>query len=312
MKLSIGIEQVASYIPSTAIDNLQQSRRFEVEENFVLDKIGCRRLPRLAEHESVASACQAAFEALRAKTGIDPSTIECVVVCTQTPDHGGIPHSSALVQAAIGAPENCASFDIGLGCSGYVYGLQIVASFMQMHGMKKGLFFTCDPYSRILDPMDKNTSLLFGDGATVTLLGDSPKFVSSACKFSTRGASAEALTKVDGKLAMNGRAVFNFALTDVPKQISELLDSAAVDKGSVDLFLLHQGSKFMLENTIKRIGDIQGRAPVDLESTGNLVSSSIPVLLEARLDDPQVKTMVLSGFGVGLSWASAIYIREAR
>ncbi|MDN6856456.1 ketoacyl-ACP synthase III [Pseudomonas sp. CAN2814] len=310
MKFNIGIEAVASYIPSTAVDNLEQGSQFDVDEGFVLDKIGCRTLPRLSDDETVTSACQAAFEALSARTGIDPRSIECIVVCTQTPDHGGIPHSSALVQAAIDAPEQCAGFDIGLGCSGYVYGLQVVASFMQMHGMKKGLLFTCDPYSRILDPEDKNTSLLFGDGATVTLLSDTPKFVSQACKFSTRGESA--LIKVDGKLVMNGRAVFNFALMDVPKQIQELLESEEVDKSEIDLFLLHQGSRFMLENTIKRIGDIQDRAPVNLEFTGNLVSSSIPVLLEKYLDEPALQTLVFSGFGVGLSWASAIYSRVTR
>ncbi|WP_036992669.1 ketoacyl-ACP synthase III [Metapseudomonas furukawaii] len=308
-KFNLGIQDVAVYIPSTRIDNLAQGSQYETDSDFVLEKIGVRELPRLGEDETVTMACKQAFARLLEKTALDPNEIECIVVCTQTPDMGGIPHTSALVHAAISAPEASACFDIGLGCSGYVYCLQVVTSFMQMHGMRKGLLFTCDPYSRILDANDKNTSLLFGDAATVTLISDAPKFVSKSVKFATRGSAAEALTKKSGNLYMNGRAVFNFALTDVPKQISELIDASGMSKEQIDLFLLHQGSKFMLENTIKRIDGIADRAPVDLELTGNTVSSSIPVLLEKHLGKDGLNTILMSGFGVGLSWASAIYTK---
>lgn len=310
LKFNIGIQEVASYIPQSSLDNLEQGKRFDVDETFILEKIGCRRLPRLAEEESVTSACAKAYERLRQKLPLDSQEIDCIVVCTQSPDRGGIPHTSALVQAAIGAAENCACFDIGLGCSGYVYSLQVIASFMQMHGMRKGLLFTCDPYSRILDADDKNTSLLFGDAATVTLLSDTPKFTSEFVRFSTRGKAADALTKQDGRMTMNGRAVFNFALTDVVKQVSELIEASGVAKESIDLFLLHQGSRFMIENVIKKIGGIQDRSPVSLGETGNTVSSSLPILLEKVIDDSSVNRLLMSGFGVGLSWATAIYSRN--
>lgn len=310
LKFHIGIQEIATYIPQTCIDNLEQGKRFDVEESFILEKIGCRSLPRLSEGESVTSACASAYQRLLQKLPVDSQEIECIVVCTQTPDRGGIPHTSALVQAAIGASENCACFDIGLGCSGYVYSLQVVASFMQMHGMKKGLLFTCDPYSRILDADDKNTSLLFGDAATVTLLSDAPRFTSEFVRFSTRGSAADALTKQDGLMHMNGRAVFNFALTDVVKQVSEVIETSSVAKESIDLFLLHQGSRFMIENVIKKIGGIQDRSPVSLGETGNTVSSSLPILLEKVMGDSSINRLLMSGFGVGLSWATAIYSRN--
>jgi 3-oxoacyl-[acyl-carrier-protein] synthase-3 len=306
IEFNLGIQDVATYIPVGKIDNLAQGQRHEVDSDFVLHKIGARFLPRFGEDETVTSACQRAFENLLNKSDLKVEDVECIVVCTQTPDRGGIPHTSALVQAAIDAPESSACFDVGLGCSGYVYCLQLIASFMQMHGMRKGLLFTCDPYSKIIDVNDKNTSLLFGDAATVTLISDKPKLVSRYVKFATRGDGAEALTKIDNKLFMNGRAVFNFALTDIPVQINEVIEGAGLNKDEIDLFLLHQGSRFMLENTIKRVRDIAEKAPVDLDETGNTVSSSIPVLLERYMDD-SVGTVLMSGFGVGLSWATAIY-----
>lgn len=311
IKFNLGIQDVAVYIPPTQVDNLAQGSRHDTDSDFVLEKIGARVLPRLGDEETVTMACKQAFARLLEKTTLDPSEIECIVVCTQNPDRGGIPHTSALVHAAINAPETSACFDVGLGCSGYVYCLQLVASFMQMQGMRKGLLFTCDPYSKILDADDKNTSLLFGDAATVTLISDKPKLVSNNVKFATRGDAAEALTKKNGNFFMNGRAVFNFALTDVPKQVSEVIECSGLAKEQIDLFLLHQGSKFMLENTIKRIGGIAERAPVDLELTGNTVSSSIPVLLEKYLGKENINTVLMSGFGVGLSWATAIYMKPA-
>ncbi|ASK33638.1 3-oxoacyl-ACP synthase [Alcanivorax sp. N3-2A] len=302
----LGIENVASYIPERKIDNLEQADRFGADREFVEKKIGVSKLPRLSENESVAYACVEAFKALSEKGDVELEEIDCLVVCTQNPDSGGLPHNSAILHAELGLKDECACFDIGLGCSGYVYGLSIIESFMQANGLKRGLFFTCDPYSRILDPEDKNTCLLFGDAATVTLISDSPKYVKAGAKFSTRGAGREALEKVDGKLAMNGRAVFNFALMDVPKQIKSLLESQELDVASIDLFLLHQGSRFMLENTIKRAGIPSDKAPIELSETGNTVSSSIPILLEKRIRDlPGL--VLMSGFGVGLSWASAIY-----
>lgn len=310
IEFNLGIQDIATYIPPARIDNLAQGQRHDVDDDFVLQKIGARSLPRLAVDETVTSACRQAFEKLLEKSSVKADEVECIVVCTQNPDRGGIPHTSALVQAAINAPESTACFDVGLGCSGYVYCLQLIAAFMQMHGMRKGLLFTCDPYSKIIDSDDKNTSLLFGDAATVTLISDAPKLVSRHAKFSTRGAGGEALTKKDGKLFMNGRAVFNFALTDIPQQVNEVIKESGVNKNEIDLFLLHQGSKFMLENTIKRIGGIVERTPIDLESTGNTVSSSIPVLLEKYINADEVGTVLMSGFGVGLSWATVIYTKR--
>jgi 3-oxoacyl-[acyl-carrier-protein] synthase-3 len=304
----LGVQSVASYLPVGKVDNLKQADKFETGRDFVENKIGATSLPRFDECDSVVSACVAAFKRLCDKEAIDKSKIECVVLCTQNPDNGGLPHNSALIHAALELPNDCACFDIGLGCSGYVYGLSVIQSFMSANGMTKGLFFTCDPYSKILDAEDKNTCLLFGDAATVTLISDMPKLKQAAVKFSTNGRSADALRKTENGLEMNGRAVFNFALQDVPTQIKCILESAGLSLDDVDAFLLHQGSRFMLENIIKRSGIPAAKSPIRLEQTGNTVSSSIPLLLEAELETKSSK-ILMAGFGVGLSWATAIYER---
>ena len=302
----LGIQSIASYLPKGRVDNLEQADRFETDREFVEQKIGVSSLPRFEAEDSVVSASVSAFKNLCEKESVDPAEIECVVLCTQNPDKGGLPHNSALVHAELGLSEDCACFDIGLGCSGYVYGLSVIQSFMAANGMKKGLLFTCDPYSKILNPEDKNTCLLFGDAASVTLISDTPRYTLASAKFATKGAGSAALQKNDNLLEMNGRAVFNFALQDVSKQIKRVLENAELTMDSVDIFLLHQGSRFMLENVIKRAGIPAEKAPIRLSSTGNTISSSIPLLLEKELNG-NPKTILMSGFGVGLSWATAIY-----
>ena len=297
----LGIQNIATFIPKERINNLEQADRFATEQ-----KIGVSTLPRFSEDDTVVSACTKAFQNLCQKESIEPSEIECVVLCTQNPDGGGLPHNSALIHAELGLPVECACFDIGLGCSGYVYGLSVIQSFMAVNSMKKGLLFTCDPYSRILDPEDKNTCLLFGDAAAVTLISDTPCYTLSEAKFSTKGVGSQALRKVGGQLEMNGRAVFNFALQEIPRQLNTLLEKSQLSIDDIDIFLLHQGSRFMLENIIQRSGIPAEKAPIDLAETGNTVSSSIPFLMEKELMN-STKTIVISGFGVGLSWASAVY-----
>ncbi len=119
-------------------------------------------LPRKSPDQETSDLCVAAFQDLCAGRHIDVSKIDCIVVCTQNPDSDGIPHVSAIVHGKLGLSETCASFDISLGCSGYVYGLSLVSSFMEANDLRKGLFFTADPYSKIIDMNDKNTSLLLG------------------------------------------------------------------------------------------------------------------------------------------------------
>ena len=115
------------------------------------------------------------------------SLIDCLVVVTQNPDGDGLPHTSAIVHAKLNLKTSCAVFDISLGCSGYVYSLSIIKSFMESNSLKNGLLFTCDPYSKIIDINDKNTSMLFGDAATVTMMNTKPKLLLDKFIFATSG-----------------------------------------------------------------------------------------------------------------------------
>src|SRR5262249_6568667 len=152
-------------------------------------------------------------------------------------------------------------------CTGFVHGLSTVQSFMAAQNLDNGLLFTADPYSKIVDPGDRNTSLLFGDGAAVTWLsrsGEMNLLTPVASNFHTEGSLGGALGNRDGKLHMDGRAVFNFSATVVPRQIDELLARRGLKRDDVDLYLVHQGSKYIVDTIRQRLGLDEAHVPLGL------------------------------------------------
>lgn len=300
----IGIEEIGVHMPDNSVDNLTKIDAFGLDESFLEEKIGVLRRTQKKKNQKASDLCVEAFKELEQKTTIDKETIECCIVVTQNPDVN-IPHTAAIVHGKLSLPKRCACFDISLGCSGYPYGLEAILSFMQHNGLKKGLLFTADPYSEIINPADKNTALLFGDAATVTYITQNPKLTMKGFSFGTDGSAYEELTLKEGSLYMNGRSVFNFAATTVPNDILSLLNSHDLKIEAIDRFILHQGSKFIVETIARRLKLPFDKVPFDIYQYGNTASSSIPIILAKELESPR-RRYLISGFGIGLSWASAI------
>ena len=300
----LGIEAIASYIPLRKESNYDLKSKFEVDDTFIENKIGVKTRARKEESEKASDLCVKAFANLQQAQTLDLDTITCCIVVTQNPDHN-IPHTSAIVHGKLGLPQTCAAFDISLGCSGYVYGLSNIIAFMQSNGMKKGLLFTADPYSEIIDSDDKNTALLFGDAATVTLIGEAPVFTALDFSFGTKGSDYKELI-CDEYLYMNGRAVFSFTATTAPTHIKQLLQKNGLTDADIVRYFLHQGSRYIVDTIRKRLKTDAQKVPFDMAEYGNTVSSTIPIMLEKEAKSSRTGKMVLSAFGVGLSWASAI------
>ncbi len=304
----IGIQSIGTYIPAARIDNRQRMEQFEVDEAFLREKSGMLRLAVKGEDEETSDLCAKAFAALQGKTGLKAEDVQCLVVCTQNPDGFGLPHASALVHAKLGLPDHCAAFDISLGCSGFVYGLSVIQAFMQANGYKRGVLFTADPYSKVVDAQDKATSLLFGDAATATLISDNPLWHSGRFLFGTHGKESAALeVRPERQLAMNGRAVFSFSATAVPKNITDMLVANNLTLSEVDFFALHQGSRYIVDTIRKKLGVPDEKCPFVAADYGNTVSSSVPLVLSEI--DASAKRVVIAGFGVGLSWASTLLFK---
>jgi len=328
--MTIKIKSIASSIPGSEWTNEKIHELTGADPEFVAKKVGVGNRYFLKEDESGVDLAYKAVTNLLEKSNTRADQIELLVFITQTPDYR-IPQNSSLLHERLELSSMCASFDISLGCSGYVYGLSITQGLMEIQGMKNAILVTCDPYSKIMDKHDKNTMTIFGDAATATMLCDEGIFrigkadmgtdgsYSSSLKINHGGAvrpflgihkaSPELGIVEDVKLNMKGRDVFNFVVSNIPKSIERCLDSNDLKMKDISWFALHQGSKHMLDYMASR-GNIPTEKMLrNLYKYGNTVSSTVPMLLEELLDENDLindSKVLISGFGVGLSWATNI------
>lgn len=303
----IGIKAIGQYLGSEKVSNLARSERVGKDKAFISDKIGFESLARLPAGMTTSDMCVAAFADLQKRAAINKDDVDCLIVCTQNPDAHGLPHTSGIVHKKLGLKHGVACFDISLGCSGYVYGLSVIDSFMRANNLHSGVLFTADPYSRIIDPDDFDTELLFGDGATATWMGDDPAYLCRRGMFATDGSLGHsiAVSPDTGKLAMLGSNVFKFSMTVVPEQIERYLARESLSPEQIDVFLFHQGSRFIVDNLARKLRLPPAKVPFEATTTGNTVSSSLPLLLLPRLQT-RPERILMSGFGVGLSWATIV------
>ncbi len=307
-----GICEIGAYVPEQFADAIEAGAKLGVDPSFITDKLGTRWLPRLDDALGTADMAVAAARDALARWGGDAGRIRVLVVCTQSPEGEGLPHTSAVVHRLLGLGNEVAAFDVSLGCSGYVYGLSVVDALLgRIGGDGVGLLITADPYSRMLNNEDRDTALLFGDAATATIIGPAGELKLGRVLMATDGAGGDALVRRGGHFVMAGRRVFNFAATRVPEQIRQLLQLEGLDSGDIDAFILHQGSRYIVETIAGRLGIDQAKAPILMSETGNTVSSSVPLVLRHVIRDAAHRRVVVSGFGVGLSWASMLLSRGA-
>ena len=328
----MSIDAIASAIPSVHHDVTEIARQCDADVDFIRDKVGVAGRYVLGPEETGISLAAQACDALFAKTGLTPEDIGLVVFVTQNPDQR-LPQNSAGLAARLGIPKACASFDVSLGCSGFVYGLAITESFVAMQGIERAILVTCDPYSRIMAAEDKNTNAVFGDAATATLITRSgTRSTLTGLDFGTDGSGGEAIritaggaaaplvaldqpegitthTREDHRLFMDGRAVFNFVNSTVPGSIKASLEKAGLTLDDIDWCALHQGSAYMLDTLVRRARIAPEKVLKNIHRYGNTVSSTIPLLLEELMQDGKLDQggkVLISGFGVGLSWATGI------
>lgn len=300
---SFGIAAIGSYLPEARQDNAQFANKFGFADDFLETKIGVVAPARKAASEETSDLCVKAFADLKTRVGREISDLDLIVVVTQNPDGSGLPHTSAIVHQKLDLPKQCFAFDVSLGCSGFVAALAIIKGYLAATGGRRAVLFTADPYSKVLDLEDKNTALIFADGAAATLIEETPNWRIGAFDFGTDGSKSAALSIMpNGKLSMNGRSVFDFCALNVPGSVDRALAANGLTKGDVQGYVLHPGSKYIVDTLCGRLKlpSIPFPAPY-----GNTVSSSVPLILK-NMDPAKQRTLVISGFGVGLSWATTV------
>lgn len=316
------INRIEYYLPENTIDCLELDKEkpdWNIAETY--SKTGVRLLHHAATDETTLDmAFKAASSALEGLEEM-PDTL---IVCTQTPDQL-LPHCSAMLQDRLGLPKSTLCFDLSLGCSGFGYGLSAAYSYLESGLSRRVLLVTVDNYSKIISPENKKCFILFSDGAAASVIDrpeQKPVFL-----FGTDGARSQAVAcknsgigVVTGEKAaapiekpsfeMDGYGVFLFTLGTIPSEMTGLLDKAGLCVDDIDLFVLHQASRYVLESIRGKLNIPEEKLIIDLEEVGNTTSSSIPIALRRAEESGKLKRgdrIMTFGFGIGLSWSGAVF-----
>jgi len=287
-----------------------------------------------AEGETALDFALRACQQLEAEGRLRPDEINALIFCTQSPDYV-MPPNSCILHGKLGLPAGVMAFDITLACSGYIYGLQLADSLIRSGSARRVLLATADTYSRYIHSGDRATRCLFGDGGAVSVLSASPdgrgirdircgtagrqheKFIIPAggMRVARSAETARETADLSGNvrsaehIRMDGIGVLSFFNATVPCSVKEILAANQLSLADVDLFVFHQASQIVLDSLRGALAIPQEKMVYDLAEVGNLVSASIPVALQHAFERGQAKhgqLALLCGFGVGLSWATAL------
>lgn len=330
----VGIKAMAAAVPHTIIDNYKYTQYFpEDQVKEVVDKIGIYQR-RFADDKTCSSdLCFAAAEKLIADNNIDRSEIDLLVFISQTPDYR-MPATSVLLQDRLKLPNSTIAFDINLGCSAFIYGLSVVYSMMQNRGLRKALLLDGETRSKVYSPKDRRSAFLFGDGGVAALIERDERFGESYFSLNSDGSRGD-LIKIDGggyrnpssietlkervvdeygnirsdeQGYMNGGDVFNFVIREIPKDIKRLLSDTGTDVQTLDYYIFHQANNFINSYLAKKLKLDTSRIPSTIDKYGNTSSVSVPLTIVDRLKGSLngEKRLLMSAFGVGMTWATAI------
>jgi 3-oxoacyl-[acyl-carrier-protein] synthase III len=321
---NVEIKGIACAVPDRIIENETYKEVFGEEsvQKFI-NMTGVRARHVALDEQCTSDLCYTAAKRLMEKLSWEPSSIDALILITQTPDYA-VPATACVLQHRLELAEDCVAFDINLGCSAYVYGVWLAATMISTQNFNRVLLLVGDTSNFGINQNDSATAMIFGDGGTATALekseGKDMKYflktkgsgfkniIVPAGHARTRGKANNEAS--DFELSMNGSAVFTFTITDVPKSINSFMSLYNIDKNDVDMFVFHQANLFILKHLAKKLGIPMDKVPVSIDRYGNTSGESIPLTLVDALGGSQSNEtikLLLCGFGIGLSWGG-IYL----
>ncbi len=310
-----------SALPEKVVTNHDLEKILDTSDTWIRERTGiCER--RIAADDQTTcdlaeEACRQVFE----RTGIDPQSIDLVVVGTTTPDLI-FPSTACLLQHRLGMTE-CGAFDVNAACSGFIYALSVADKFIRTGSIKRALVVGAETLTRMVDWSDRGTAVLFADGAGVVILeaSDEPGILST--HIHANGGHADLLCADVGvskgfkpgepnagvKVFMTGNEVFKVAVRTLGRIVDETLEANNMEKSDIDWLIPHQANLRIIQATAKKLNMPMERVIVTVHKHGNTSSASVPLALDEAVTSGQVKrgeNLLLEAFGGGFTWGSAL------
>jgi 3-oxoacyl-[acyl-carrier-protein] synthase-3 len=316
--VSATIAGLGTAVPEQRLTNAELESRLDTTDAWIVERTGIRERRIAGPEESTATlAIAAGAEAIK-DAGLTSGDIDLLIVATATPEQP-LPATAAFVQDGLGLA--CGAFDLGAACAGFVYALVTASALLSTGGLGAALVVGAETLSRITDPGDRATAVLFGDGAAACVVvpcerggllgwdlgcdGSAAALLEVRAGGSRRPLTAETIAAGEHWLKMEGREVFRRAVRAVVDSAELALARAGVKADEVDRFVPHQANVRIIEAAASRLGISPARTVVNIDRYGNTSAASIPLALaEARPHPGEI--VLLSGFGAGMTWASAV------
>ncbi len=323
-KKSVGIIGLGSYAPETIMTNKDIEKIVDTDDQWIVDRTGIRERRIADPGISTSDLSAKAAEKALLDAGLTADDIDLIIVATATPDMA-FPSTACIVQDKIKASK-AGAFDLSAGCSGFVYAMVTGAQFIQTGLYKHVLIIGAEIISRILDWKDRNTCVLFGDGAGAVVLGEVPAgYGLLSAQLGSDGSGAELLKLPAGGsrlpasldtvsdslhyLQMNGNEVFKFAIKVMGEAAVKAIEDAGLKTADIDFLIPHQANIRIIQSAAKRLKLPMDKVMVNVDRYGNTSAATIPMAMDEALHDGKIKdgdNIVLVGFGAGLTWASAV------
>ncbi|WP_433583495.1 beta-ketoacyl-ACP synthase III [Paenibacillus amylolyticus] len=322
----VGVIGIGKYVPEKILTNSDLEKMVDTNDEWIVSRTGIKERHIAAPDQATSDlAYEAAIKALES-AGMTGSDLDLIIVATITPD-SSFPSTACILQDKLGA-KGAAAFDLSAACSGFVYGLASATSFIQSGMYNNALVIGADCLSRITDYTDRNTCVLFGDGAGAVVVGEVPEGRGfKAFDLGAEGAggsllqmegggsrlpaSAETVENKKHYIYMNGREVFKFAVRVMGTATIEVLRKAGMERTDVDLFVPHQANIRIIQSAMQRLELPEEKVVVNVDKYANTSAASIPLALVEAAEEGRMKagdTVLMVGFGGGLTWGASVLV----
>ncbi|HBX22392.1 MAG TPA: ketoacyl-ACP synthase III [Desulfotomaculum sp.] len=319
-----GIVGVGTYVPERVMTNFELPEILDTSDEWIRSRSGIRERRLSADDESTSDmALKASWKALE-NAGVSPDELDLIIIGTNTPDML-FPASACLLQDGLGA-KNAGAFDILAGCTGFIYAAVVAAQFIAAGTARTVLVVGSETLTKVLNWKDRNTCVLFGDGAGAVVMkqvpedrgilsvvlgsdGSGGKFLKMPAGGSRMPATPDTVAADLHCLQMNGREVYKFAVRAMEEGSSEVLRRAGLTVNDVDFLVPHQANIRIIEHAAKKLHLPMERVVVNVDRYGNTSTASVPLALEEALQNGKIKdgdNVIMIGFGAGLTWAGLL------
>lgn len=322
----VGVIGTGKYVPERILTNQDLEKIVDTNDEWIVSRTGIRERHIAAPEQATSDLAYEAAKAAAASAGIKHEDIELIIVATVTPD-STFPSTACILQDKLGA-KGAAAFDLSAACSGFVYGLATATGLIQSGMYNNALVIGADCLSRITDYTDRNTCVLFGDGAGAVILGEVPEgrgfksfdlgaegsggpLLNLQAGGSRLPASAETVANKQHYIYMNGREVFKFAVRVMGTATIDVLEKAGIGKEEVDLFIPHQANIRIIQSAMQRLDLPEEKVVINVDKYANTSAASIPLALVEAAEEGRMKPgdkVLMVGFGGGLTWGASVLV----